>query len=109
MPAPSAYLRKAQQALTGSRILLEEGDSEGACNRAYYAMFHAAHVALQATGKIEAGVVYKTHSGLIGAFGRELVLTKILPDDLGRALSKVHDTRLMGDYSGEPPAAPAAQ
>ena len=72
-------------------------------------MFYAAHVALQAAGKMERGAVYKTHSGLIGVFGRELVLTKTLPDEFGRALSKVHDMRLLGDYSGEPPAEAAAQ
>ena len=104
-----ASLRKAQQALASSRILLKEGDTEGACNRAYYAMFYAAHVALRATGAIETGTVYKTHSGLISAFGRELVLTGAMPDRLGRALSKVHDMRLLGDYSGEAPVQALAQ
>jgi len=38
---PSAYLQQAQRALAGARLQLEAGDAEGACNRAYYAMFDA--------------------------------------------------------------------
>lgn len=38
---PSSYLRKAQRALFGARLLFQAGDTEGACNRAYYAMFDA--------------------------------------------------------------------
>lgn len=33
---------KAQTAATSARILLNAGDVDGACNRAYYAMFDAA-------------------------------------------------------------------
>ncbi|GEP02524.1 hypothetical protein [Methylobacterium oxalidis] len=36
------------------------------------------------------------------------MLTGTLPDRLGRALSKVHDMRLLGDYSGERPDGTAA-
>jgi len=37
---PASYLRKAQRALETARLLLAKSDTEGACNRAYYAMFH---------------------------------------------------------------------
>ena len=33
---------KAKTAATSARILLNAGDVDGACNRAYYAMFDAA-------------------------------------------------------------------
>jgi len=42
----TAYMSKAQRTLAAAQLLLKEQDTEGACNRAYYAMFYAAHVAL---------------------------------------------------------------
>lgn len=35
-------LNKAMRALVSARLLLDSGDVDGACNRAYYAMFDAA-------------------------------------------------------------------
>jgi uncharacterized protein (UPF0332 family) len=40
------WLQKAERALVSARLLLADGDSEGACNRAYYAMFESAQAAL---------------------------------------------------------------
>ena len=42
----AAYMDKAERALASARVLIEAGDPEGACNRAYYSMFDAAHAAL---------------------------------------------------------------
>lgn len=39
-------LIKASQAATSARLLLAAGDTVGACDRAYYAMFDAARAAL---------------------------------------------------------------
>ena len=39
-------MEKASRALSSARLLLGDGDAEGDCNRAYYAMFDAAHAAL---------------------------------------------------------------
>src|SRR5262249_2599406 len=41
---------KKHNALAGARLLLQAGDAEGACNRAYYAMFDVAHAPLIAVG-----------------------------------------------------------
>ena len=46
----AAYLAKAERCLTSARTLLGLADLEGAVNRAYYAMFDAAHAALWAVG-----------------------------------------------------------
>lgn len=43
---PQIYLDKAARALASAKLLLVDEDIEGACNRAYYAMFDAAHAAL---------------------------------------------------------------
>ena len=44
----AGYFEKAERALSGARLLLAAEDTEGACNRAYFAMFDAAHAALLA-------------------------------------------------------------
>lgn len=97
------HLGKAERALASCHSLLNSGDTEGACNRAYYAMFHAAHVALQSVGVIQLGAVYKSHSGLISAFNKNVVLPGKVDRSLGRSLSKVYETRLLADYIGDPP------
>ena len=39
-------MAKSQRALASAQKLLEDNDGDGACNRAYYAMFDAARAAL---------------------------------------------------------------
>jgi uncharacterized protein (UPF0332 family) len=86
---PAAYMRKAERTLAAARTLLRAEDSEGACNRAYYAMFNATHAALRSAGIDEPEGGYKTHGGLIGAFGKHLVLGAQVDRDLGRTLNEV--------------------
>ncbi|MBT8572702.1 uncharacterized protein (UPF0332 family) [Polynucleobacter sphagniphilus] len=92
---------KAQTAATSARILLNAGDVDGACNRAYYAMFDAARAALLASGVGESAVNTKTHSGLISKFSLELVKSGQVSVELGKSLNKVEDLRLMADYKGD--------
>ena len=95
-------MRKARQALASSRVLLDAGDYNGACNRAYYAMFYSAHAALEIAEAIKPGAVVKTHGGLISIFSQKLVLAARIEEARGRALSKVYDMRLVADYEGDP-------
>ena len=93
-------MTKAKRALTSSQLLLAEKDADGACNRAYYAMFDASRAALITSGFEEIAITTKTHSGLISAFSLHLVKTGRLPKELGRSFNKVEDIRLMADYLG---------
>lgn len=93
-------ITKAQQALASSIILLESGDPDGACNRAYYAMFDAARAILLETGYD----VGKTHKGVLNAFSEHLVKTKRLPKELGRLLKQAETRRYVADYEGDPVA-----
>jgi uncharacterized protein (UPF0332 family) len=77
---------KAQKALSSARILLDAGDTDGAANRAYYAMFDAALAALSWAGAGTEQTPPKTHSGLIASFGQNLVRTNRLPSEFGRAV-----------------------
>lgn len=61
-------MAKAAQAAASARALLERGDADGACNRAYYTMFDAARAALLAAGHD----VGKTHRGVLNAFNDRL-------------------------------------
>jgi uncharacterized protein (UPF0332 family) len=70
----AGYFDKAKRALSGARLLLAARDTEGACNRAYFAMFDAAHAALLANNPDSPEASTKTHHQLIAAFGKNLVL-----------------------------------
>lgn len=101
---------KAERALASARLLLADGDTDGATNRAYYAMFDAATAALVWAGVVTAQTLPKTHSGLISAFGLHLIQTGQLPAQLGRSFNHTHEFRLTADYLAEPvPADKAAQ
>jgi uncharacterized protein len=105
----AGYMRKAERALDEARLLLRDEKTEGACNRAYYAMHDAAHAALLATGHETPDAIIKTHYSLIAAFGKKLVLGGQIDAGFGRAFNKVQDMRQLADYSAEPPPLDDAQ
>ena len=94
-------LHKAGTALSSSRLLLQSGDADGSCNRANYAMFDAARAALMAFQESDEVLRIKTHSGLISNFSLQLVKPGLIDIELGKALNKVEDLRLIADYKGE--------
>ncbi|MBI1869151.1 MAG: HEPN domain-containing protein [Methylocystis sp.] len=99
---PADLLEKAARALSSSRSLLAEGDTDGACNRAYYAMFNAARAALIASGAPPEAAGAKTHSGLQASFNQYLIKAGALPRRLGADLRRAEQLRLLGDYLGNP-------
>ncbi len=94
----SDLIDKAERAAASARVLLAEGDIDGACNRAYYAMFDAARAALVAARSPARAESTRTHSGLITAFSLELVKTGQVDAEFGRALNKAAEVRLIADY-----------
>lgn len=56
-------LAKADRACKSARALLELGDVDGACNRAYYAMFDSARAALLKCNAPLKQDIGKTHRG----------------------------------------------
>ncbi|MDD5298406.1 MAG: HEPN domain-containing protein [Rhodocyclaceae bacterium] len=104
MSAPSgadALLTKAMRALASAHALLDLGDVDGACNRAYYAMFDAARAALLASGAPVNSSIGKTHSGLITAFSLHLVKTGAVSREVGRLLKRAEEIRIVADYQDE--------
>ena len=92
-----ALIQRAHRALASAHLLLDARDTDGACNRAYYAMFDAARAALASEVEPE---TTKTHGGLIAAFGPQLVKPGRLPKELGRMLNRAEEVRLLADYTG---------
>ena len=101
-------MAKAIQAAASAKLLLDAGDADGACNRAYYAMFDAARAALLASGAPVPAEIAKTHSGLISAFSLHLVKTGRVPVEFGKTLNKAEELRLIADYKGDPIESDAA-
>ena len=81
--------------------MLDAGDLDGACNRAYYDMFDSARAALLSMRSTSSLTSIKTHSGLISAFSLQFVRTGKVSVDLGKAINKVEDLRMVADYKGD--------
>jgi uncharacterized protein (UPF0332 family) len=61
-------MQMADLALASARLLLDAGDTDGACNRTYYAMFDAARAPRTGENTPE---TTRTHNRLIAASGRD--------------------------------------
>ena len=90
-------LDKAEQAAASAVVLLNLGDHDGACSRAYYAMFDAARAALATRGY--APEATKTHGAVHSAFALEFVKSGEISRQIGRTLGQVQDIRLLADYA----------
>jgi uncharacterized protein (UPF0332 family) len=99
---PQELMAKASRALASAKLLLDSGDVDGACNRAYYAMFDAARAALLKVNAPVPSEIARTHGGLITAFSLHVVKPGLIAVEHGRSLNKVEDLRLIADYKGDP-------
>ena len=101
-PSPATYITKAEAALSEAQLLLGSGHSDGACSRAYYAMFDAAHAALFSLGIEGVTAPIKSHGILVSRFGQHVVLPGHLSATHGEAINKAQRFREIADYSGDP-------
>ena len=99
--SPKTYIGKAERALATAHLTLRANDADGACDRAYYAMFNAAHAALFALGVESDTRPVKTHSGLVAKFSQDVVVAGHLPAACGRDLANVQKYRQVADYTAE--------
>jgi uncharacterized protein (UPF0332 family) len=90
------FWQKSAVAAKSAAKLFDEGDLDGAINRAYYSIFSAARFAL--SQKHPGLDTSKTHAGLMRQFGREIIQKDGLDAELGRILSRVEDLRYEADY-----------
>lgn len=95
---PQTLMAKTEQAIASARTLLKLGDVDGACNRAYYAVFNAVRAALLVSGAFETTDIGKTHKGVLIAFNNHFIKTGRLPKELGRFLKHAEAFRYAADY-----------
>lgn len=91
--AQGGLLRKARRAIRSARLLLAEGDYDGAVSRAYYAMFYVAEALL-----LSKNLTFSKHAAVIAAFGREFAKTGVIPPEYHRYLADAQEARNTGDY-----------
>jgi uncharacterized protein (UPF0332 family) len=106
-PFARHLVRKGERAIRSARLGLQDGDSDGAVNRAYYAMFNVARAALLSAGVAEDGLP-RTHRGVIAAFGQHAVQSGRMSADLASTFNRTEALRLKADYTGEEIEADAA-
>ena len=88
---------KAQAAAQSAQWLLERGDTDGAVNRAYYAVFDAARAALATVRSSLA--TSKRHGTICRRFEEHLVQERAFDPSLGRAfLARQRRSRQAADY-----------
>ena len=91
-----SFWAKGIKSAGSARTLLDNGDSDGAVNRAYYAMYYAARSTLEHIAPQAAAA--KKHSTIIGQFARHVVRGRGLEPEFGRLINLVFDQRLIADY-----------
>lgn len=87
-------MEKAEQAVESAEGLMTGNDFNGAANRAYYAMYHAARAGLLSAGESGIG----KHGTIIGRFSLVLVKNGPLSPELGRAINNAQRIRACSDY-----------
>lgn len=88
------YLQQADEFLSDAKALSEEKRLKSAVDRAYYAMYWAAHGLLLYKGVRQP----RTHTGLIRAFGQKTVEKGVVEKRFGRMLSRAFDLRQASTY-----------
>ena len=83
----------AMEKLTVAKSLRDNGYSNDALSRSYYAAFHAVSLLLFLHGQS-----FSRHGQLIGAFNREFIATGRLPRELGKVIVRLFDQRQTADY-----------
>ena len=94
----AAFMRKAERACESARPLLDAGDADGACNRAYYAMFDAARAATLDQMDARDDGPPRTHRGVLRRFSEKLVIPEHVSLEAGRALRRAETLRSLADY-----------
>jgi uncharacterized protein (UPF0332 family) len=86
-------LKKAQEDLKASEIMIENSIYRIAASRVYYAMFYIAEALL-----LTKGLIFTSHKGLISSFNKEFIKSGIFNIKFGRLLRDAFDIRQNSDY-----------
>lgn len=89
----SSRLDKAYQMVRAAHIMAESNDYASACNRSYYAIFHAMRAVLALDGVDE-----HRHSHLISEFRKNYLKSNILDRSLSDIIGNAFQVRNESDY-----------
>lgn len=84
---------QAERSLASAKILIDNGDCEGAANRTYYAVFHALRSVLALDKKD-----FRKHAGVISYFRREYIKSGVFPVEASVIIGDAFDIRSDSDY-----------
>lgn len=102
---PKQHIERSKKRLAEAETLLRNKLPEGACNRAYYAVYEAMLATLAATGVSTAN----THKGNRVLFYQHVVNAGRITRDIAAAIGRTEEARLLADYTGENIRAEAAK
>ena len=94
----ASLVRKSQRAVRSADRDLAAGDTDGAVNRGYYAMFNASRAAPLSSGVAERELP-RTHRGIFEAFRKQALLTGRVDPEIAGALGRAEALRLKADYT----------
>lgn len=86
-------LAKARESLEEAKVLFDSSHYGTAAQRAYFAMFYIAEVLL-----MNKDLLFSKHSGVVSAFGRDLVKAGEVPERFHRYLIHAYEVRQAADY-----------
>jgi uncharacterized protein (UPF0332 family) len=89
----SGLLAKAADSIHAAELMARDGLHDFAVSRAYYAMFYAAEALL-----LGHDLRFKSHAGVISAFGSEFAKPGLVSAELHHFLIDAQDSRIQGDY-----------
>ena len=84
---------KARETLANADYDVDGGYYAGAISRVYYAAFYVAEALLLTKGEF-----YKTHKGVIAAFGKAFIKTGVFPVGFQKLLNDAFRVRMKADY-----------
>lgn len=88
-----ALIKKAEENISASELLLSQGYYNLSIARIYYAMFYIAEALL-----LTKDLSYSSHKGVISAFGKEFVKTGIFDPKFHKMLIDAFKSRQDADY-----------
>lgn len=84
----------AQRRLQAARLLFDQGFTNDALSKSYYAIFAAANALLASEG-----LQSKKHTGVISLFSKHFIKPGLIDKKFNKILTKARDERELSDYA----------
>lgn len=88
-----SMIQKAIRSIAAAKLHFEKGDYDFASSRAYYSVFYVMEAVL-----LTKDLSFSKHGGVIGAFNRYFVRTRVFPKEFSKLISRLFRERQDGDY-----------